>query len=190
MTPPPSPAPADAFEAVALPHLDTLYRVALRLTGEPAGAEDLVQDTMFRAFRAWERFEPGSNARAWLLTILRNLFINDFRRRRLEPIAMDLETVEPSDVFQSLEQSDPAGAFFESIIDARVERAVAALPPEFREVIALSDVEGLPYGEISEILSIPVGTVKSRIFRARRLLQRDLVDYAVEMGYVTRRSVP
>ncbi|MGH7703838.1 MAG: sigma-70 family RNA polymerase sigma factor [Gemmatimonadales bacterium] len=185
----PAPAPApDAFEKEALPHLESLYRMALHLTGEPAPAQDLVQDTMLKAFRAWHQFRPGTNARSWLLTILRNTFINDYRRRRREPVLADLDSLEPSDVYRSVADADPEGTFFSSIVDDRVLHAVNGLPLEFREVVALSDVEGLPYADIAEILKIPVGTVKSRLSRARRLLQRELYDHAVEMGYIRARS--
>src|SRR6478752_2125677 len=145
------------FDAEALPHLDALYRVALRLTGDPTQAEDLVQDTMLKAYRSWRQYRPGTNAKGWLLTILRNTFINDYRRRKLEPVAPDLE-----------------------IVDEKVLEAVDALPPDFREVLVLSDMEGMSYGEIAESLRIPVGTVKSRLFRGRRLLQAALYQYAVE----------
>ncbi len=176
------------FEREALPHLDTLYRVALRLTANPAQADDLVQDTMLKAFRAWDRFKSGTNARGWLLTILRNTFINDYRRRKREPIPMDIEAVEPHSLARALEDSDPEGQFFSRIVDEKVLAAIDALPEEFREVLVLSDVEGMAYAEIAAVLRIPVGTVKSRLFRARRLLQGKLYDHAVEMGYIKPRS--
>ena len=179
----PAAAPAD-FELEALPHLDTLYRVALRLTGEAAAAEDLVQETMLRALRGWNGFRAGSNARAWLVTILRNTFINDYRRRRREPVPVDLDAVDPWAIYRAVADSDPEGEFFSRIVDARVLEAVDRLPPDFREVLVLSDMEGLGYAEIAAALEIPVGTLKSRLFRARRLLQRELYDYAVAMGYL------
>ena len=177
-----------AFDAEALPHLDALYRVALRLTGDPSQAEDLVQDTMLKAYRSWKQYRPGSNAKGWLLTILRNTFINDYRRRKLEPIATDLEAVEPHAIYRDIETADPEGAFFSQIVDEKVLQAVDALPTEFREVLVLSDMEGLHYAEIAETLQVPVGTVKSRLFRARRLLQAALYQHAVEMGYIKPRK--
>jgi RNA polymerase sigma-70 factor (ECF subfamily) len=176
------------FDAEALPHLDALYRVALRLTGDPSQAEDLVQDTMLKAYRAWRQYRPGTNAKGWLLTILRNTFINDYRRRKLEPVAMDLEAVEPHALYRAVEQTDPEGAFFSKIVDAKVLEAIDALPPEFREVLVLSDIEGMRYAEIAETLQVPVGTVKSRLFRARRQLQAALYAHAVEMGYIKPRE--
>jgi RNA polymerase sigma-70 factor, ECF subfamily len=183
----PSPA-GRSFDAEALPHLDALYRVALRLTGDPSQAEDLVQDTMLKAYRAWRQYRPGTNAKGWLLTILRNTFINDYRRRKLEPVPMDLEAVEPHALYRAVEQTDPEGAFFSKIVDAKVLEAIDALAPEFREVLVLSDIEGMRYAEIAETLQVPVGTVKSRLFRARRQLQGALYAHAVEMGYIKPRE--
>ena len=179
---------ASTFEAEALPHLDSLYRMALRLSGDPMQAEDLVQETMLKAHRAWGQYKPGTNARAWLLTILRNTFINEYRRRKREPIPVDLEAVEPYAIYRDVEQLDPEGNFFAQIVDARVLDAIDRLPPDFREVLALSDMESLSYAEIAEALEIPVGTVKSRLFRARRQLQKELYDHAVEMGYIRPRA--
>ena len=181
-------APGRSFDQEALPHLDTLYRVALRLTADPTLAEDLVQDTMLKAYRSWRQYQPGTNARGWLLTILRNTFINDYRRRKHEPVAMDLEAVEPHALYRSIQETDPEGTFFSQIVDAKVLQAIDALPTEFREVLALSDIEGMRYGEIADALKIPVGTVKSRLFRARRQLQAVLYDHAVEMGYIKPRE--
>jgi RNA polymerase sigma-70 factor (ECF subfamily) len=176
-----------SFDDEALPHLDALYRVALRLTADPAQAEDLVQDTMLKAYRSWRQYRPGTNAKGWLLTILRNTFINDYRRRKLEPVAMDLEAAEPHSLLREMADSDPEGSFFDRIVDEKVLEAIDALPTEFREVLVLSDMEGLSYAEIAETLQVPIGTVKSRLFRARRQLQGALYTHAVEMGYIRPR---
>src|SRR2546426_10178703 len=188
-TPPaPAPGPVDekraGFEREALVHLDSLYRVALRLTGNAADADDLVQETMLKAYRAWEQYEKGTNAKGWLLTILRNAFINEYRRRTRHPENVDLDAIEPYSVFGDVQDDDPQGTFFDRIVDDEVLRAIDQLPEQFRETVVLSDVEGLSYEEIARILEVPVGTVKSRLFRARRLLQRKLYDYAVGMGYI------
>jgi RNA polymerase sigma-70 factor (ECF subfamily) len=184
----PSPAPVDSkraeFEREALVHLDVLYRVALRLTGNPADADDLVQETMLKAYRAWDQYEKGTNAKAWLLTILRHAFINEYRRKTRHPESVDLDNIEPFAVFSEVQDEDPQGAFFDRIVDDEVLRAIDQLPEAFRETLVLSDVEGMSYQEIAGILEIPVGTVKSRLFRARHLLQAKLYDYAVEMGYI------
>ncbi|MEE8061893.1 MAG: sigma-70 family RNA polymerase sigma factor [Gemmatimonadales bacterium] len=177
-----------SFEREAVPHLDTLYRVAYRFTGEHARAEDLVQETMLKAFRAWHRFRPGTNARGWLLTILRNSFINDYRKQKREPVGVDIDLVDPMAIYRRVGQTDPEGLFFGKLIDQRVMDAIEALAGDFREVLVLSDVEDLSYAEISKILEIPIGTVKSRLFRARRQLQGQLYDHAVEMGYITPRE--
>src|SRR6184192_2278366 len=173
-----------SFEREALTHLDSLYRVALRLTGNPAEADDLVQETMLKAYRAWHQFEKGSNAKGWLLTILRHAFINEYRRRTRHPETVDIDAIEPFSVFEELQDEDPQGTFFDRIVDDEVLRAIDNLPEQFRETVVLSDVEGLSYDEIARILEVPVGTVKSRLFRARRMLQGKLYDYAVGMGYI------
>jgi RNA polymerase sigma-70 factor (ECF subfamily) len=174
----------EAFDQEILPHLDLLYRVGLRYTREPARAEDLVQDTLLKAYRSWDRFQPGTSARAWLLAIMRNTFINLYRREKREPITLDLDKLDFQPVPAEAEESDPEGAFFDKIVDERILRALDTLPLDFREVLVLSDVEGLPYAEIAQALGIPAGTVKSRLFRARKLMQKDLYDHALEMGII------
>ncbi len=186
--PPPPGTPVDekrqSFEREALVHLDALYRVALRLTGNAADADDLVQETMLKAYRAWHQYEQGTNAKGWLLTILRHAFINEYRRRTRHPETVDLDAIEPFAVFEDIQEEDPQGRFFDQIVDDEVLRAIDELPEQFREAIVLSDVEGMSYEEVARILSVPIGTVKSRLFRARRLLQGKLYEYAVGMGYI------
>lgn len=188
-TPPRSPEERrEGFEQEALVHLDALYRVALRLTGNAADAEDLVQETMLRAYRSWDRYTLGTNAKGWLLTILRHLFINEYRRKSRHPETVDVDTIEPFALFQEVQEEDPQGAFFDKIVDDEVLRAVDQLPEAFREAVTLSDVEGLSYEEVAKVLDVPVGTVKSRLYRGRRLLQAKLYDYAVSMGYIKGQS--
>ena len=177
-----------SFEEEALPHLDTVYRVALRLSGNETQAEDLTQETMLKAYRSWSQYREGTNARAWLLTILRNTFINEYRRTRRQGPTVDVTEVESFTVFHDVQEVDPEGRFFDNIVDDDVLRAIDALPEEFRETLVLSDIEGLPYAEIAEITEVPVGTVKSRLFRARQALQKQLYDYAVEMGHIKKRE--
>lgn len=173
------------FRAEAMVHLDALFGLALRLTGgDDARAQDLVQETVLKAYRAWDEFEPGTNCRAWLMTILRNTFINEFRRARRRPSPVDYDEVAERSVFGSLRDEDPEGRFFDRLIDDEVIAAIDQLPEEFRVPVVLSDLEGLSYREVSEIMGIPVGTVKSRLFRARKRLQRTLYAYAREMGYI------
>ncbi len=175
-----------AFEKEALPHLDSVYRVALRLSGDPAQAEDLAQETMLKAFRSWHQYQQGTNARAWLLTILRHTFINAYRRKKNRPASVDLSEIEQFTVFHDVQDADPEGTFFDQIIDDEVLRAIDSLPDEFRETVVLSDVESLSYAEIAEVTGVPVGTVKSRLYRGRQILQRQLYKYALEMGYLKR----
>ncbi|MBI4500078.1 MAG: sigma-70 family RNA polymerase sigma factor [Gemmatimonadetes bacterium] len=176
-----------AFEVEALPHLDSIHRVALRLTRDATDAEDLTQDTMLKAFRSFHLYRPGSNIRAWLFTILRHTFFTQYRRRQRRPDVDDAEMVDDFSLYRAVQEVDPEGRFFEQIVDDTVLRAIDDLPDEFRETLVLSDVEGLRYDEIAEITAAPVGTVKSRLFRARKALQRRLYDYAVEMGYIKRK---
>ncbi|MEX2282667.1 MAG: sigma-70 family RNA polymerase sigma factor [Gemmatimonadota bacterium] len=180
------------FEAEALPWLDAVYRFALRLTGGiEAEAEDLTQETFLRAFRSWDTFESGTNARSWLFTICRNVFLRQQQLKARLPestnseLDTDLGAIAAHDVFHDT-AFDPEQRFFESLVDEEVIRALDTLPTEFREAVALSDVEGLGYNEIAEVLGVPKGTVKSRIFRGRRLLQQLLRAYALEMGYIRR----
>jgi len=174
----------ESFEREALVHLDALYRVALRLSGNAADADDLVQETMLKAYRAWDQYERGTNAKGWLLTILRHTFINEYRRRTRHPETVDVDAIEPFAVFDDVQEQDPQGRFFDQIVDDEVLRAVDGLPEQFREALVLSDVEGMSYEEVARVLGVPLGTVKSRLFRARRLLQAKLYEYAVEMGYI------
>ncbi len=172
--------------------MDAVYRFALRLAGSRDAAEDLVQDTFFRAFRAWHQYTPGTRAKSWLFTICRNVFLRQReRRQRHEEILVETAHEDPraisreAPVFASASKaSDPEGAFFGSIVDEEILRAVDELPEEYRMAVVLSDVEDLSYNEIAEVMEIPVGTVKSRLFRGRRQLQNRLHDYAVEMGYI------
>jgi RNA polymerase sigma-70 factor, ECF subfamily len=181
------------FEEEALPWLDAVYRFALRLAGgREAEAEDLVQETFLRAYRSWETFTPGTNARSWLFTICRNVFLRQQQVRARVPettsadVDANLEAVAAFDIFHETASTDSEQNFFRSFIDDEVIRAVDGLPAEFREAVVLSDVEGLSYGEIADVLGVPRGTVKSRIFRGRRLLQQQLRNYAIDMGYIRR----
>jgi len=183
--------PAADFQAEALPHLDAVYRFALRLTGSPERAEDLVQETFLRAFRSWDQYTPGTQCKSWLFTICRNLFLRERERgRRHDELVSENALAEgpggplANPVWLSLKETDPEGEFFDSIVDAEVLKAIDALPEEYRTAVVLSDLEGLPYQEIAEMMDVPVGTVKSRLFRGRRKLQKVLYRYAVEMGYI------
>jgi RNA polymerase sigma-70 factor (ECF subfamily) len=179
------------FAEEALPWIDAVYRFALRLTrGNEDRAHDLVQETYLRAYRHWETYTPGTSARSWLFTICRNVFLRgeEQRGRRRETLESELEynteAVASAVALDEIRSVDPERAFFDSFVDDEVLAAVEQLPDEFREAVVLSDIEGLSYNEIAEVLAVPIGTVKSRLYRGRRLLGQALRDYAVDMGYL------
>jgi len=181
-----------SFEDEAIPHMDAVYRFALRLAGGKDSAEDLVQDTYFRAFRAWDQYTPGTRCKSWLFTICRNVFLRGRERsQRHDEILLETAQDDPraisreAPVFAASRDEDPEGEFFRSIVDDQVFAAIEQLPEEYRLVVVLSDLEDLSYGEIAEVMEIPIGTVKSRVFRGRRKLQGRLYDYALEMGYIS-----
>ena len=170
----PHPEKPVPFEAEALAAIDSLYRTALRLTHDPSDAEDLVQDTYLKAFRAADRFEPGTNLRAWLFTILHNTARNRARDRARAAVTVDSETVERA-ADAPVDPGGPIGDTPESLLlrdtlDPDLQAAVDALPAVFREAVWLRDVEEFSYAEIADMLQIPVGTVMSRISRGRRML--------------------
>ena len=177
--------PADvqrALEGEALGYIDSLFRTALRMTGNQLDAEDLVQETYLRAFRSLDRFEPGTNLRAWLFKILTNAFINDYRKRTRRPRSASLDGVEDYYLYAHVidsgiqpSASRPEEEVLASLTDDRIIAALAALPDDFRQVVLLADVEGFTYREIAEIVGIPIGTVMSRLHRARRRLRAALV---------------
>jgi RNA polymerase sigma-70 factor, ECF subfamily len=171
------------FEAEALVHLDALYSFALKLARARDDAEDLVSDTVLRAFERWEQYHLGTNIRAWLFTILYHVFVS--RKRRID--AREVQSSDDGDgwsAFEAVGELDPEGRFYDSFLDDEITQAIDALPEEYRSAVLLSDVHELRYAEIAKILGVPEGTVKSRLFRGRRILQRKLVGYAVDMGYI------
>jgi RNA polymerase sigma-70 factor (ECF subfamily) len=181
-----------AFEALALPHLDDLYAVALRYTRNKADAEDLVQETILRAYGAWDRFIPGSNCRAWLLRILTNSFINVYRRGRSHRKFAQRPGDEPVTAFYGEatrgRAGDPEGTLVQDRLGDEVTRALADLSDDYRMVVVLADLEGLKYKEVATILGVPVGTVMSRLFRARRQLEDRLAPFAEADYGITRRA--
>jgi len=178
----------DEFEGLALRHLDALYAAALRLTRNERDAEDLVQDGLLRAYRFFDRFERGTNIKAWLFKILTNTFINKYRRTTKERSIVDgpeQDTVQAHAASRdTAEQSgDPEKWFFDRLLSDDVLKAVDALPLDFRMVVLLADLQEFSYREIADILDVPVGTVMSRLYRGRRLLQKALAQYAVDSGF-------
>jgi RNA polymerase sigma-70 factor (ECF subfamily) len=184
------------FEREALVHLDSLYGAAYRLTRNPRDAEDLVQDAVLRAYRFWDSFEKDSNCKAWLLRILTNTFINEYQRKKrsrevLDAAAAEQEATDGVLVHAGAQlQRDAEQVMVERSVSDDVQRALDALPDDFRTAVVLCDIEGLSYKEIAEIMECPVGTVMSRLFRGRRLLQGSLREFAVAEGYVREDGKP
>ena len=171
-----------AFEAEVLTHLDAMYSFALKLSRATEDAEDLVSDTVLRSLERWEQYRPGTNMRAWLFTILYHVFVS--RKRRIDKREVQPAEGTASATFDTVGEADPEGRFYDSFVDEDVTKAIESLPEEYRSAVVLSDLHGLRYAEIAEILAVPEGTVKSRLFRGRRILQKELVSYAKEMGYI------
>jgi RNA polymerase sigma-70 factor, ECF subfamily len=158
------------FEREALACLDSLYGAALRLTANPADAEDLVQDTYLKAFRASNQFQPGTNLKAWLFTILHNTFLNRRRRAVKEPVAVESDEIERAAAALPGERDTPEQLLLRSTLDADLQAALDSLPESFRQAVWLRDVEEFTYAEIASMLEVPIGTVMSRISRGRRML--------------------
>lgn len=170
------------FEAEVLTHLDAMYSFGLKLSRAPEDAEDLVSDTVLRSLERWEQYRPGTNMRAWLFTILYHVFVS--RKRRIDNREVQPAEGTSSSTFDTVGEADPEGRFYDSFVDENVNKAIEMLPEEYRSAVVLSDLHQLRYAEIAEILNVPEGTVKSRLFRGRRILQKQLVSYAKEMGYI------
>ncbi len=179
----------ERFERDALPLLPNLYSAALRLTRNPADAEDLVQETYLRAYRGFGSFRPGTNLRAWMYRILTNTFINAYRKRQREPQTVPDEGIDEWYLYDRLAsaESSAENEVLERIPDEDVRAALDALPEGFRMAVLLADVEGFSYREIAEILGIPIGTVMSRLHRGRRALEKALWEKARERGLVADR---
>lgn len=183
------------FESAALDHIDSLFNFGMRMTRNREEAEDLVQETYLRVHRFSHTFKEGSNLKAWLFKILRNTFINSFRKKIREPKKVHYNEVEDFYLFHKIKSdrvredySSGDSADVYEFLEDEVKNAVDNLPIAFKEVVLYSDVEELSYGEISEIIECPIGTVKSRLFRARRLLQKSLWNYANERGYLKEKQ--
>ncbi|WP_407645352.1 sigma-70 family RNA polymerase sigma factor [Brevibacterium limosum] len=177
------------FERDALEYVNQLYAAALRMTRNPADAEDLVQEAYAKAYAAFHQYKPGTNLKAWLYRILTNTFINNYRKKQRQPKEHGSEDIEDWQIAQanSHSSSDGRSAELEALDhlpDTDVKEALSALPEDFRMVVYYADVEGLPYKEIAEIMETPIGTVMSRLHRGRRQLREMLADYAAERGFV------
>ena len=175
-----------AFNAEILPHLDSLYNYALRLTTDQSDAEDLVQDSIVKAYRFFDSYEKGTNAKAWLFRILKNSFINNYRKHQKLPQSVDYDEVSPyfeSVRSEQMETTDLEKIIFRNLMDDNFTSALAKLPEDFRTVVLLCDVDGFTYEEISNMLDVPIGTIRSRLHRGRNLLKTELYELAKKRGY-------
>ena len=184
------------FEEIAMEHIDSLYSMAIRLVFNKEEAEDLVQETYLKAYRFFNTFQKGTNIKAWLFKILRNTFINKYRKTVNLPSEILYEDVESVNSNLSYKQESDSGELTDTLeskyndlgnlMEDDVKQAIDSLSIEYREAILLSDVEGLSYQEIAEIANVPIGTIKSRLNRGRKLLQKKLWEYAKDRGFIKR----
>lgn len=173
------------FEQEALVHLDALYKSALRLSGSPEEAQDLVQETFLKAFRSFHQFQTGTNCRAWLYKILRNSFINRYGQKKKQPHMIDMDDAEPfiGKADEAIGMTpDTYEELLGRVLEDDVKNALMALPEPYRMAIILADLESMPYREIAEVLEVPIGTVMSRLFRARKALRTRLTEAAGRYG--------
>src|SRR5919205_2808166 len=183
------------FEELAMEHMGSLYTAAMRMTRNPADAEDLVQETYLKAYRAFDSFQEGTNLKAWLYRILTNTFINSYRAKKRRPDETDIDDVENLYLYRRLGGLEGAVAgrsaedeVLDHFSEAEVKEAVESLPEQFRLAVLLGDVEGFSYKEIAEILDVPIGTVMSRLHRGRKALQRRLYEFGRGRGLVPERE--
>ncbi len=188
----------ELFEQEALQHLDALYRTALRMTRNPQDAEDLVQETYLRAYRFFDQFQPGTNIRAWLFKILTNSYINTYRKASAESKNTSLDETEEFSLYHQMAREVQTGSLgwdveaqvLDRFAEDDIREAIENLPPAFRMAVLLADVEGFSYKEIAEITGVNLGTVMSRLFRGRRLLQKALWERARSAGFARTGTGP
>jgi RNA polymerase sigma-70 factor (ECF subfamily) len=175
------------FENETVPHQDALYNYALKIARNADDAQDLLQETYYKAYKNYHQFENGTNSKAWMFMILKNTFINNYRKTKREPSKIDYDEIE--DIYENI-KSDQAEDnnldldFYNNLLDDELSEALSKIPAKMREVFLLCDLEGYSYEEIAEIVNIPIGTVRSRLHRARKLLQDELFGYAKVNGYL------
>jgi RNA polymerase sigma-70 factor (ECF subfamily) len=186
------PSKHQEFEREAVPHMDLLYNYALRLAGDADDADDLLQETYMKAYRFWDKYEKGTNIRAWLFRIMKNSYINRYRRETKTPDTVDYEDIQNYYNVIKAESADPNDLqekIFGGLLDDDVTRALETIPEDFRTVVILCDIEGLTYEEIAEFVNCPIGTVRSRLHRGRKMLRTKLFDYAKSRGFVTNEKL-
>ncbi|MGC8594587.1 MAG: sigma-70 family RNA polymerase sigma factor [Candidatus Kryptoniota bacterium] len=174
------------FTKEMLPHMGALYNFALRMTGDPDDAKDLVQETYMKAYRFFDKYSQGTNAKAWLFRIMKNSYINRYRRESKEPDKVDYDEIK--DFYATVKGSvvdtnDLQEKIFGNLFEDEVAKALQDLPEEFRTVVILCDIEGYTYEEIADFIEIPIGTVRSRLHRGRKMLRESLRHYALQHGY-------
>ena len=178
----------EAFEREVLPHLDSIYAMALRLACNPEDANDLLQDTVLRAYRFFHQFTPGTNSRAWVLTILFNNFRNGYRKSGREQVSQSeaefTERLEAESLAADQTRSNPEALAFANVMEPEVTAALDSIPEEFRAALLLVDMQELSYQEVAGVLEVPVGTVKSRVSRGRSLLREALLNFARGKGII------
>jgi RNA polymerase sigma-70 factor (ECF subfamily) len=180
------------FEADVVPHKAVLYNFALRTTGNADDAKDLLQETFLKAFRFWDKYEKGTNVRAWLFRIMKNSYINRYRKETREPGMVDYEDIEnfyDSIRDESTDSNDLQRRMYSNMLGDEVTEALQSLPGDFRTVVILADIEGLSYEEIADFLNCPIGTVRSRLHRGRKMLQEMLAGYAKDLGMLEEEEI-
>ena len=175
------------FTNETLPHENALYNYALKISGNTDDAQDLVQETYFKAYRHFDKFQSGTNSKAWMFMILKNTFINDYRKSKREPYKLDYEQIQ--NFYENVksdrsEENNLDKEFYNDLFDDELTEAIDQLPTKMREVFLLCDLEGYSYEETAELVDCPIGTVRSRLHRARHMLQETLFDYAKDKGFL------
>ncbi|HEY5534532.1 MAG TPA: sigma-70 family RNA polymerase sigma factor [Ignavibacteria bacterium] len=182
----------EEFEKEAMPHMNLLHNYAFKMTGNELDADDLVQDTYLRAFRFFHKFEKGTNCKAWLFRIMKNLFINDYRKNQKQPNKVDYDEIE--NFFETiksdkLDSNDLQEKIFSNLLDDELTEALNSMQDDFKTVVILCDIEGLSYEEIADFVKCPIGTVRSRLHRGRKMLQQKLLEYAKTKGYDVEKAI-